>query len=339
MLIFNIMMSKDLGGIQQAFVDYSDALTMQNNKVINITSTGAEINQKITTNHRLINFTQWCILSKIYLHILIWFYKPDIIICHGNRAISFSKSFSYFLKIKAKIVGVSHNYSYKYLKKCDYVITLTNKLENHLLKNNFEHRKIIKVPNMVRILEEYSPKPYGNPICIGSFGRFVKNKGFIYLIRAIDILKKKGNNITLLLGGDGPEKENLINEVKKLKLEDSVNFFGWVSNKKIFLDKIDIFCLPSVIEPFGIILLEAIQHSKPIVTTRSGGPTENISDGIDGLLTDIKNHEGLAEKLQIIISDQKLAHHFSKLAYQKIKNNYDIKIISLKLSNSLKKIL
>ena len=115
MRVFNIMMSRDLGGIQQAYLDYSEALKMHNHEVINISSMNAKINQLLQSNHTLPNIGQWCIFSKILLRILIVFYKPKVIICHGNRAINFAKAFKQRNSI---IIGVSHNYSYKYLKKC-----------------------------------------------------------------------------------------------------------------------------------------------------------------------------------------------------------------------------
>ena len=55
MRVFNIMMSRDLGGIQQAYLDYSEALKMHNHEVINISSMSAKINQLLQSNHTLPN--------------------------------------------------------------------------------------------------------------------------------------------------------------------------------------------------------------------------------------------------------------------------------------------
>lgn len=332
MRIFNIMMSRDLGGIQQAYLDYNEALLMQNHRVINISSVFAKINNQLNSNHKLFNLSNWCFISKIYLWFLVILYKPDAIICHGNRAISFAVAF----KVKKiPIIGVSHNYSYKYLRKCDYVITLTNKLKQHLIDHDFNEEHLFSLPNMVRILHHYQLPEYKSPIVIGSFGRFVVKKGFIYLIEAIAILKQNNHNVKLLLGGDGVEKENLQKKVKELKLENDVIFYGWVNDKKDFFGQIDLFCLPSVIEPFGIILLEAIEHSKPIVSTKSGGPEEIIRNNIDGLLTETESSSDLAEKLQLAITDLQMTQKFTKSAYYNLLENYDIK----KLSNKLGKIL
>ena len=336
MRVFNIMMSRDLGGIQQAYLDYSEALKMHNHEVINISSMSAKINQLLQSNHTLPNIGQWCIFSKILLRILIAFYKPKVIICHGNRAINFARAFKQKNSI---IIGVSHNHSYKYLKKCDYVISLTNELKEHLLKHEIEEKKLLSLPNMIRIKHSYNPINYSSPIVIGALGRFVSKKGFAYLIEAFSMLKKAGHNIVLLIGGDGEDRAILEKKVKELALEKLVVFHGWVTDKDEFFKQIDIFCLPSINEPFGIILLEAMEHSKPIVATFSGGPAELITEGKNGLLADIESSQSLYNKLEKLIIDPRMAHKLSSMAYSQLKEKYDIKIVSKKLSNILKEIV
>ena len=336
MRVFNIMMSRDLGGIQQAYLDYSAALKMHNHEVINISSMGAKINKLQKSNYTLPNIGTWCIFSKIILRILILFYKPQLIICHGNRAINFARKFA---QKKPLLVGVSHNYSYKYLKKCDYVITLTDELKEHLIKHGIEKRKLLSLPNMTKIEHSYNPINYSSPIVIGALGRFVSKKGFIYLVEAFFMLKNAGYNIVLFIGGDGEDRPILERKVKELQLDNLVIFPGWVNDKDDFFRQIDIFCLPSTIEPFGIILLEAMEHSKPIVATFSGGPSEIITDGENGLLADIESSQSLYNKLEKIIIDPRMARKLSSVAYSQLKEKYDINIVSRKLSTILEDII
>jgi glycosyltransferase involved in cell wall biosynthesis len=329
------MMSKDLGGIQQAFIDYHDALSMQKHEVINITSIFAAVNDKIHAHHKLPNFSSWCLMARVYFWYLAQKHKPDLIICHGNRAISFASA----LRNKnIPIIGISHNYSYKHLRKCDYVLTLTQKLKSHLIKQNFAPEKLLDISNMTRVAQTFKPKPYQSPIRVGSFGRFVHKKGFHILLEAISLLKTEGKEIKLLLGGDGPEKENLAKLAQKLSLEQNVTFYGWVDNKKNFFDQIDLFCLPSLDEPFGIILLEAMDYSAPIIATRSGGPEEIIEDKVDGLLAEIDSSRDLAAKIKYAIEREEESWLRAKAAHAKLQNKYDIKIVSKKLSNILEQV-
>ncbi|MDG1436971.1 MAG: glycosyltransferase family 4 protein [Rickettsiaceae bacterium] len=335
MRIFNVMMSRDLGGIQQAYADYSDALKMQGHEVINITSIFALINRKSPARHSLLNLAPWCFLSRLYLWLLVVIYKPDLIICHGNRAISFS----IYHKLKdIPIIGVAHNYSYKYLRKCDYVFTVTSKLKEYLIEQGFDAKRLMIVPNMVKIQKKYKTPIYRKPVIIGSFGRFVTKKGFTYLIEAIKLLNQNGCQVKLILGGDGKNKHSLVKQVQDLRLANDVIFHGWVTDKKQFFSKIDLFCLPSIEEPFGIILLEAMEYSKPIVATKSGGPEEIIRNSIDGLLAEAGSSVDLADKLQAVISNQSNTENLTKSAYNRLHDSYDIKVVSIKLSSILNKI-
>lgn len=323
-------MSRELGGIQQAYIDYSEALLSQNHKVINIASTKAQINSRLLPKHTLPNLAPWCFLSKIYLSILIKKYKPDIIICHGNRAINFACG-----SVKpshTKIIGVAHNYSFKKLKKCDFIIALSEDLKENLIKNNISQDKLFSLPNMVRVEKPYTPVAFKDPVTIGALGRFVKKKGFAYLIESIKLIKESGHNIRLIIGGDGEEQERLKQLVNNLGLHKEISFAGWVNDKEAFFDQIDIFCLPSISEPFGIILLEAIEHSKPVVATNSGGPQEIIRHKQDGFIANINSAKDLAKYLNILINDHKLASNMAKSAYNRLKTNYDIKMVAKQLS-------
>ena len=344
------MMSRDLGGIQQSFVDYSDALALCGDEVINISSIGAKINSRHARKYSLPNLAPWCVFSKLYLKILTILLKPDIIICHGNRAISFASEFRFGIFDKnIPIVGVAHNYSYKHLKKCDYVIALTENLQEHLVARGIASKQILRIPNMARVGREYKQKEFsspaagspeaGLPVVIGSFGRFVAKKGFVYLIEAINILKQNGHDVRLVLGGSGQDREMLKEKVQELKLEGEVSIEGWVTDKDAFFQQMDIFCLPSVVEPFGIILLEAMEHSKPIIATKSGGPEEVIRDNVDGLLARVESSEDLARKIEQLIMDQDLAHRLARSGYLRLKENYDINIVAKNLSNSLNRLI
>lgn len=325
------MMSRELGGIQQAYIDYSEALLAQNHQVINIASTKAQINSKLSPTHNLPNLAPWCFLSKIYLSILIKKYKPDIIICHGNRAINFACGS--IRPNNTKIIGVSHNYSFKKLKKCDFIITLSEALRENLIKNNVSQDKLFNLPNMVRVEKPYASAPFRDPVTIGALGRFVKKKGFSHLIESIKLIKESGHhNIRLIIGGDGKEQKPLKQLVNNLGLNKEISFAGWIDDKDAFFNQIDIFCLPSISEPFGIILLEAIEHSKPIVATKSGGPNEIIRHKQDGFIANINSAQDLAKYLTILINDQKLADKMSQSAYNRLKTNYDINMVAKQLS-------
>ena len=330
MLIFNIMVSRELGGIQQAYLDYNEALENEGHRVINISSVYAQINDQLNDSIKLPTLTSWCIISKIYLRILMAIYRPDVIIAHGGRAINFAAA----LKPRSiKLIGVAHNYSYKRLKKCDYVIVITDHLRQYMIDNGYDNDRIFQIPNMLRINLQYEESKFHEPIVIGSYGRFVKQKGYEYLLDALAILKNRRYNVRLILGGGGEDEKQLTNKAKEIGISDVTIFSGWIKDKKKFFAEIDIFCLPSIHEPFGIVLLEAMEHSKPIVSTKCQGPSEILDHNVDSLLATINSAEDLADKLADFVDNPEKAKNYAKSAYSKLCSRYDIKIISKKLGD------
>ena len=336
MLIFNIMMSRDMGGIQQAYVDFSEALILAGHEVVNISSIKALINNNLTPNYKLYNIAPWCFFSKFKLKQLINKYRPNLIICHGDRAINFAHSANH--SSVSKLIGISHNYGVKKLIKCDYIISLTKKLADNLRKNNIPDHKILYSSNMIRIKNSYIKHDFNEIVTIGSIGRFVEKKGYKYLIDAINILKIEGLDIKLIIGGDGSERINLEKQVIKLGLEKNIEFSGWVDDKDTFFKKLDIFCLPSTDEPFGIILLEAMERSRVIIATCSGGPEEIIRDNQDGLIVDVKSSIDIAQKIKILIQNPDFSKKLTKSAYERLEAKYDIHKVSQNLSKILENV-
>lgn len=336
MRIFNVMMCRDLGGIQQAFLDYEQALLMAGYEVINITSVNAEIHKLMQKpSYKLPNLTSWCPISKIYLRILISCLAPDAIIVHGGRASNFACS----LKVTGvPVVGITHNYSYKRLKKCDYIIALTQDLQKHLVDDGYPEKQIYFLPNMINVDVPYVQKGYHEPIVIGTYGRFVKNKGFQHLISALRQVLDKGFNVKLIIGGYGEENDSLRLLVQNLSLENYVDFIGWVDSKSHFFESIDIFCCPSEHEPFGIVVLESMKYSTPIIATKSQGPSEILDHKNTALLSDNYSVDDIANKVIDLIQNQTLAHDLARNAYQKVKTVYDSKVISEGLSEVMQSV-
>ncbi|WP_341791160.1 glycosyltransferase family 4 protein [Rickettsia endosymbiont of Gonocerus acuteangulatus] len=329
MKILNIMLSRDLGGIQQAFLDYNTALEMQNIEVINVTSYKAKINSFISSNFKIPNLLSFDLISVLVLKYKIYKTKPDIIIAHGNRAINFSKLAK---TPKTKLIGIAHNYSIKALRGCDFVIALTHHMKEHLLKNNFSESKIFILPNMINITKEFTPnKSYKKPVVIGVLARFVAKKGVDVFINAIKILQDKNYEVQAVIGGNGEEQDNLTALVNKLNLQDKILFTGWVNDKDKFFEQIDIFCLPSLHEPFGIIVLEAMENSLPIVSTDTEGPSEILKHMQDRLICKARSPEDLAKSIAYLIDNPQKAEQFSQKAYLKLTQTYNIKVISEKL--------
>lgn len=345
MKIFNIMLSRDLGGVQQAFLDYALALQSQNLEITNITSLYAKINASLDSLQRgckLPNLGPWDPLSVFGLMLELRLHKPDVIIAHGNRAISFAlkaRIISLAGQKKPVIVGVAHNYSTKWLQKCDYIIVLTNHMKQYLLNLGVPDYKLQHIPNMINLSNDAllpARKNQGtqSTLVIGTFARFVKKKAIDLFLESLAILKSKGYQFKAIIGGDGEERKALMDLAVKFKLTEQVKFTGWVQDKQKFFSEIDIFCLPSKHEPFGIILLEAMASGVPIVSTKTEGPIEILTHKQDALLAEIDAAD-LADKIAYIIENMDKAKTYTNNAYLRLTQNYVIDVVSQKLAKFL----
>lgn len=115
-------------------------------------------------------------------------------------------------------------------------------------------------------------------------------KNIKLIIDSLNILIKKNLNVQLVIGGEGPQGEELKEYVKFLGLEKEIRFTEklWRNEVRDELDKCHAFVLASQYETFGVVLIESLARGRPVVSTDSGGPRDFIHPE-HGILVD--NHE------------------------------------------------
>lgn len=142
-------------------------------------------------------------------------------------------------------------------------------------------------------------------LVLGTIGRLHPTKGQIYLIKAAVQLHHRFPNLHLLLIGDGPLRQNLSSELKKLNIPHT--FTGFLPQAYRALRAIDLFVLPSISEGMGLVLLEAMQAEVPIVASSVGGVPEIVRDGIEGLLFSPADVTALTKACSSILENHTLA--------------------------------
>ncbi len=165
-------------------------------------------------------------------------------------------------------------------------------------------------------------------------------KGEDYLIKAAAALIKKGYSINLSLAGRGPNKEKYENLCRTLKINDYVNFLGYLHYDelaKITAEK-DVFIMPSYYEALGCVYLEAMSAGLITVGVKGQGIDEIIVPGENGFLVDPKSVESIEKTLESIykMSDAE-KQRISKNARASAKN-YTWKASALALENVYKEI-
>lgn len=345
MKVMNIMLSRGRGGIEQAFVNSVQAIDQYSDfHQLPIVDEKSTVTGRLNSDIRTIRqFADWDPIGIYALYRHIHQINPDLILCHGNRPLKMVLRLKQFNKIgTSKVVGFCHNFSIKHLLKADAIISVSKYImDHHLIKSGFGVDRIFHIPNMIDLnhYQTVSPKIRINPIVIGAMGRFVKKKGFDDLIRASKILIDQGINLKVILGGGGEEQQNLDSLVKELDLKDSIQFIGWVHDKHAFYQQLDLFCLPSREEPFGIIALDTLAYGCPMIATRTSGPQEFLVDGKNAILCDSANPESLASAIERAIAiDSKDINRLVQNGLNTVKN-YDIKVVSQQLVAALQKII
>lgn len=150
-------------------------------------------------------------------------------------------------------------------------------------------------------------------------GRLTEQKGYIYLLKAISLLKNSVPFSVLFLG-DGPDKEYLLQQTKTLNLNDIVKFIGFHDNVLDYMAESDLFVSSSLWEGFPTVILEAMALGLPVVATNVSGSCELIENDITGLLVPPKDPVALAEAIGSILNSSERSASFSKNAKIKVKN-------------------
>lgn len=152
-------------------------------------------------------------------------------------------------------------------------------------------------------------------------------------IRAIADLIQREVNVELIIVGDGmpPYKNYLKNIIIDNELAEHVNFIGHVENALSFIQNADVLLMCSRNEAFGRVTIEAMKAGRPVIGARSGGTTELIYEGFNGLLYNPLDYKDLADKIEYLYDHRGLAQQMGKNAQQWAKEKFNQKRYGQKL--------
>ena len=198
------------------------------------------------------------------------------------------------------------------------------------------------IPNLVQNCFQPASFNYNknksNCFCFLNIALMNENKGQADLLRAFAEQFKGDDNVQLRIGGDGIIFNNLKNLAQQLGIIKQVIFLGLLSRKQVLeeMQAADVFVLSSHYETFGIVLIEALACSKPIIATACGGP-ECIVNKNNGLLVPPKNPHELGKAMVQIRNN--INNFNSKLIYQDCMNRFSEKAVIGKLTELYNQLL
>lgn len=154
--------------------------------------------------------------------------------------------------------------------------------------------------------------------------RLVPAKGIDILLHGCAELKRRGHPFVLHIIGDGPIRPELEQLAVELDLYDDIIFYGYMLHPEEFMPFFDIFVLPSRAEAFGSVFAEAALCWLALVGTNVGGISEQIDDGVNGLLVPPEDPIALAEALEKLVTDSSYRYNLARSGWDKAKQVYSL---------------
>jgi len=288
--------------------------------------------------------------------------KPDLVyftLCPTGLAFYRDSFYVFLLKLmRSKIVYHLHGkgirrdseksslkkHLYKWVFKNTQVICLSERLKEDV-RDVYDSVPYV-VPNGI----EVQPKIAGELnrvkrsvpqlLCLSNY---IRNKGILVLIDALYILKNNGYLFNARLVGAPSDLtvEFLNNVIDKLNLKDVVTVVGPLFGNDKFSEfqKADIFVFPTYNDVFGLVNLEAMQFSLPVISTFEGSIPDVVIDNSTGFIVETQNAQMLAEKTAILLEDENLRLEMGKNGYERFINNYTLDHFEKRMNKTFCEIL
>jgi glycosyltransferase involved in cell wall biosynthesis len=158
------------------------------------------------------------------------------------------------------------------------------------------------------------------PVVFGTAGRLSKAKGIETLIEAAALIPRDEADIRFRIAGSGWEPFQEL--AGRRGVADLFEFIGWTDNMDGFLDSLDVFCLPSEKEAFGLVLIEAMARGLPVISTMTNGGRDIVQVDETGWLVPIADAGALAASLHKVASDRAEIARRGKAAYSDVMTRF-----------------
>ncbi len=164
--------------------------------------------------------------------------------------------------------------------------------------------------------------PLDAPV-IGSVSRLVKQKGLQYSLEAFAQVRQLCP-ACYVIAGEGDQRPALEKQAQALGISDSVRFLGWCENPHQVFNAIDVLLTPSLWEGLGVVFLEAMAHSLPIITTNTGPMPEVVIDGGTGYLVPPADANALVTPIITLINDPALRRQMGSAARERVETQFSV---------------
>lgn len=205
--------------------------------------------------------------------------------------------------------------------------------------NRFNEDKIETLHNWTQEAKEYKEIIQDNVFtCLNTFD---EHKGIFVLLEAASILKKSNIDFKVVFYGDGSKemKEKINKYIIKNDLSKEVVVNKRTNDISSVYSGTTCLIQPSFIEPFGMTIIEAMAHKRPVIVTKSGGPEEIVKDKNTGFLIKRDDPYELAEKMKYIIKNKEESIQMGENGYKIYNEKFSENVASEKILKIIKETL
>ena len=190
-----------------------------------------------------------------------------------------------------------HKILLKHAEKADVVLT-PSKGSAKWIKKNINPKRIEVIPHGCNLPSKIEPLP--ERFRAGYIGAFGPDKGLVYLISAWN--NRKYRDVELALAGDCAPALNQL--IPTLNTNNAIfKVLGRVPSVTDFYNSLSVYIQPSVTEGFGMPVLEAMAHGRPVIVSEGAGASDLVEDDKEGFVVPIRSAKAIAEKIQYFVEN------------------------------------
>jgi len=201
-----------------------------------------------------------------------------------------------------------------------------NRGTQHVIRNGVDYSRFTIGPCSGKIRRQFNLN-LSQPV-IGTIGHLTSAKALDILINSMKIVTESIPEAALLIVGEGPQKQSLMDLAAANGLEKQIFFLGERKDVQKILNSINIFVLSSIREGLPVSLLEAMACGKPVVVTNVGGIPEVVEDGETGFIVNPSDSAALAGRIIKLLREPGAASEMGARARQRILNHFSVERMS-----------
>lgn len=275
-------------------------------------------------------------------------YKPDIIYCHSSKAGAIGRIAR--IGCKSKMIYNAHGWAFnmrcsKWKKKLyvfierllacitDKIICISDYEKESALRYGIcNERKLKVIYNGIDTSCSFKNRDAAkgiadiplNAFVIGMVGRISDQKAPDLFVEVAAMVKKTVDNAFFIIVGDGENRTDVEESIKKFGLEDRFLITGWVKNPQDYIVRFDIATLFSRWEGFGLVLCEYMVAQKPIIATNVDAIPNLITNGQTGILIKKDDANAAYERIIELYNDKQLRKRLAEEGYKNVVEKFTI---------------